>query len=35
VEEMKNPDQAQQLVEKSLWLVDIVGLWTQVVNSGK
>jgi hypothetical protein len=32
---MRNPDHAQQLVEKLLWLVHTIGLWTQAINSGK
>jgi hypothetical protein len=32
---MKNLDQAQQLIEKLLLFVHIVGLKTQVVDSGK
>jgi hypothetical protein len=35
VEEMKNLDQMQQLVEKSIWLVHVVGLWTHDVYSKK
>jgi hypothetical protein len=35
VEEMKNHDQMQQFVEKSLWLVHIVKLWICVINSKK
>jgi hypothetical protein len=34
VEEMKNPDQMQQPIEKSLWLMHTTGLWTHVVDSG-
>jgi hypothetical protein len=32
---MRNPDQMQQPVEKSLWLVHIVGLWTHIIDSEK
>jgi hypothetical protein len=35
VEEMKNLDQVQQLVEESLWLVHIARLWTHIVDSKK
>ncbi len=32
---MGDPDQVQQLAEKSLWLVHTMGLWTHEVNSKK
>jgi hypothetical protein len=35
VEEMKNPDQVQQPVEKLLWLAHITRLWTCAVDSKK
>jgi hypothetical protein len=35
VEKMSNPNQVQQLAEKSLWLAHVTGLWIHVVNSGK
>jgi len=35
VEEMRNLDQVEQLVEKSIWLMHIVRLWTHVVDSEK
>jgi hypothetical protein len=35
VEEMRNPDQVQQPVEKSLWLAHITRLWIHIVDSKK
>jgi hypothetical protein len=35
VEEMKNPNQMQQPVEKWLWLVHNARLWACIVNSKK
>jgi hypothetical protein len=35
VEEMKNLDQMQQLVEKLLWFAHIAGLWTFDVHRKK
>ncbi len=32
---MKNLNQMQQLIEESLWLVHVVGLWTHKVDSEK
>jgi hypothetical protein len=32
---MKNLDQVQQPIKKSLWLVHVVELWTHIVNSEK
>jgi hypothetical protein len=32
---MKNPNQMQQLVEKSFWLTHVARLWTHVVNNEK
>ncbi len=31
----ENPNQVQQLVEESLWLAHVVGLWTRVIDSKK
>jgi hypothetical protein len=35
VEEMKNPNQVQQHIEESLWLVHITGLWTCTIDNKK
>jgi hypothetical protein len=35
VEEMKNPDQVQQLAKELLWLVHAIRLWTHAVNNKK
>jgi hypothetical protein len=32
---MRNPNQVQQPIEKSLWLARVAGLWTHVVNNKK
>jgi hypothetical protein len=32
---MKNLNQMQQLVEKSLWLMHAIGLWTHIINNEK
>jgi hypothetical protein len=32
---MRKPDQVQQLIEESLWLVHVARLWTRVVDSKK
>jgi hypothetical protein len=35
VEEMKNPNQALQPIEESLWLAHVIGLWTHAVKIKK
>jgi hypothetical protein len=35
VEEMGNPNQVQELIEKLLWLTHVARLWTYVVNIKK
>jgi hypothetical protein len=33
VEEMKNPDQVQQPIKESMWLVHTAGLWICIINN--